>query len=157
MSEQGNIDFVKLWYDAYMKADAPRLLSYMAPDVEWIIPTMPGLEFSGRRKGRAEVEEFFRMVSERQELRRFAPEEFFASGDRVVVLGTYAWTVRSNGAEFGGFWAHIFDVKDGNILSFRQLLDTNLVVEAHRRPAAVLRGPAWAGNTLQRTFQAPAG
>lgn len=155
MREQANIEFIKLCYDAYMKADAPRLLSYMAPDVEWDVPDMPGLAFSGKRKGHAAIQEFFRLISEGQELRHFAPLEFFASGDRVVVLGDYEWTVRSNGFEFSGEWAHVFTVRDGKILSFRQMLDTHQVVDAHSRPASAQRlGPAWAGNVLQPVMAA---
>lgn len=156
MSEQANIDFIKQCYDAYMKADAPRLLSYMAPDVVWEIPEMPGMAFSGKRTGHAEVAEFFRLVAEGQELRRFEPQEFFAHGDRVVVLGTNDWTIRANGVDLSADWAHIFTVRDGKVVSFRQMLDTHQAVEAHARPASVERcGPAWAGNVLQQVAQAP--
>jgi ketosteroid isomerase-like protein len=155
MSEQANIEFIKLCYDAYTKGDAPRLLSYMAPDVEWEIPEMPGMAFSGKRRGHAEVAEFFRLVSEGQELRRFALHEFFAHGDRVVVLGTNDWTIRANGVDLSADFAHIFTVKDGKVTSFRQMLDTHQAVEAHALPARATGGPAWSGALLHHPLQAP--
>ena len=155
MSEQANIAFIKECYDAYAKADAPRLLSYMAPDVDWTLPEMPGLAFAGKKKGRDGVQEFFRQVSEAQQLRQFEPKEFFANGDRVVVLGTHAWTVRSNGVDIAGDWVHIFTVKDGQITAFNQVLDTHEAMVAHGKPPDPSVARAWKGEMLQPVTQAP--
>ena len=112
MDDQANIDFIKQFYDAYLKGDRERLLSFMAPDIEWDIPSMPGIPFSGTRHGREQVNEFFRLVGESQQLVRFEPREFMSTCDRVVVVGHNDWTVKSTRAGFGSDWVHIFTLRD---------------------------------------------
>ena len=136
MSAQQSIALVQRFYDAYIKGDKDTLLSCMADDIDWDIPEMPGLAFSGRRRGRDQVAAFFGIVAQAQQLRSFEPQEFFGNGDRVVVLGHHEWTVKSNGAPFGSDWAHVFTVRDGRIASFRQLMDTLKVAQAHQAGGA---------------------
>jgi ketosteroid isomerase-like protein len=136
MDEQANIELVKQCYEAYTTGDGPRLLALMEPDIEWDIPEVPGIAHSGKRHGTAGVAEFFRLVSEGQQLRNFQPQEFFAHGDRVVVLGHHDWTVRANGCDFGSDWVHIFTVKDGKVASFREVMDTQTVLAAYQGATA---------------------
>ncbi|MGZ8303472.1 MAG: nuclear transport factor 2 family protein [Telluria sp.] len=153
MSEQANIDLVKKFYKAYIQGDGETVLSLMSPGIEWIIPDMPGIAFSGTRHGKEQLTEFFQTVAASQQLRRFEPREFFAGGDKVVVLGHHDWTVRATCVEFGSDWAHTFTVQDGAIAAFSQMMDTYQVVEAYRQsgPAAV-RAPV-AGAILRPMLQ----
>jgi ketosteroid isomerase-like protein len=132
MSTQENIALVQRFYDAYTKGQKDLLLSYMADDIDWDIPEMSGLAFSGKRTGREEVARFFGMVAQVQQLRSFEPKEFFGKGKRVVVLGHHEWTVKANGAPFDSDWVHVFTIRDGQIAAFRQSMDTLKVVQAHR-------------------------
>ena len=134
MGTQQNVELVKQFYDAYIKGERDRLLSHMADDIEWDIPEMSGLPFSGKRHGRDEVVEFFGMVAQAQQLRSFEPQEFFSDADRVVVLGHHQWTVKSNGVPFDSDWVHIFTIKNGRIAAFRQSMDTLKVAQAHQAP-----------------------
>lgn len=135
MSAQENLELVRQGYDAYAKGDLSRLLSMMAPDIEWDIPSIPGVPFSGMRHGREQVEAFFREVSECQQLRSFHIGEMIAQGDRVVVTGHHDWTVNKNGADFGTDWVEIFTVRDGKLASFTEMLDTCAVANAYRDQA----------------------
>jgi uncharacterized protein len=135
MNEQANLELIRQGYDAYAKGDLARLLSYMAPDIEWDIPAVPGMPFSGTRHGREQVEAFFREVSESQQLRSFHIGEMIAQGDRVVVTGHYDWTVNKNGAEFGTDWVDIFTVRDGKLASFSEMFDTCAAANAYRDQA----------------------
>lgn len=130
MNEQANIELIHQVYDAFTKGDSGRLLSYMAQDIAWEEPDVPGLPFAGKRQGRASVAEFFQMVAAVQQIREFSPAEFIAQDDRVVVLGHYEWTVRANGFDWGSDWVHIFTVQDGKVTAFRELTDTHRAVEA---------------------------
>lgn len=132
MNEQVNIELIHQVYDAFLKGDSQRLLSYMAQDIDWEEPQVPNIPFAGKRQGRDQVAEFFQMVDAAQQLRDFRPGEFIAQDDRVVVLGHYEWTVRANGADWGSDWVHIFTVRDGKITSCRELTDTHRVVEAYQ-------------------------
>ncbi|MFD2367579.1 nuclear transport factor 2 family protein [Pseudoduganella sp. GCM10020061] len=141
MSEQSNIELIKECYDAFTKGDLPRLLSHMSPDIEWELPELEGVAFSGTRSGQAQVIEFFQMVSAAQDIRDFRPIEFIAQGDRVVVRGHYDWTVKSTGVDFGSEWIHFFTVKDGLVTAFREFMDTHVVVEAYRVPHGAMPSP----------------
>ena len=130
MDEQANTDLIVQVYNAFTKGDSARLLSYMAQDIEWDEPDVPGLPFAGKRQGRDSVAEFFRMVAAVQQIREFRPTEFIAQNDRVVALGHYEWTVRANGFDWGSDWVHIFTIHDGKITAFREMTDTHRAVEA---------------------------
>lgn len=135
MDDQANIDFIKQFYDAYLKGDRERLLSLMAPDIEWDVPPMPGIAFSGKRRGREQVNDFFRLVGESQQLVRFEPREFMSTCDRVVVVGHNDWTVKATGARFGTDWVHIFTLRDKLVAGYRQFMDTHAVVTAYHSNA----------------------
>jgi ketosteroid isomerase-like protein len=135
MQEQENLELIKQGYDAYAKGDLSRLLALMSPDIEWDIPTIPGVPFTGMRHGRDQVEAFFREVAESQRLRNFHVGEMIAQGDRVVVTGHHDWTVNKNGADFGTDWVEIFTVRNGQLVSFTELLDTFAVANAYREQA----------------------
>jgi ketosteroid isomerase-like protein len=131
MDEQANIELRQV-YDAFIKGDSERLLSFMAQDIECEVPQVSGLPFAGRRQGRDNVAEFFRMVDAAQQVRDFQPCEYIADGERVVVLGHYERTVRATGADWGSDWVHIFTVRDGKVASIRELSDTHRAVEAYQ-------------------------
>lgn len=135
MDAQANIEFVRQFYDAYLKGDRERLMSYMAPDIEWDVPAMPDIAFSGRRRGREQVAEFFRLVKESQTLARFEPREFIAQGEQVVVLGHHDWTVNATGVKFSTDWVQIFTIRDQQVTVFRHFFDTNTVVNAYHSDA----------------------
>jgi hypothetical protein len=52
------------------------------------------------------------------------PEEYLDAGDTVVVLGRYRGTYRATGRRFDADMAHVWRVRDGQAVSFRQYTDT---------------------------------
>jgi ketosteroid isomerase-like protein len=130
MSEQQNVDLVRQAYAAFANHDLEHVLACMAPGITWEIPAVPKLCFTGRRQGREQVADYFRMNSELQETRALTPREFVAQGDKVVVLGHGAWTARATGRDFESDWVHVFTVAGGQITAFREFLDVHVAVEA---------------------------
>lgn len=130
MSEQQNVDLVRQAYAAFANHDLEHVLACMAPAITWEIPAVPNLCFTGRRQGREQVADYFRMNSELQETRALTPREFVAQGDKVVVLGHGAWTARATGRDFESDWVHVFTVAGGQITAFREFLDVHVAVEA---------------------------
>ncbi len=53
----------------------------------------PVVPYAKRRRGIDEVKDFFVELGAAAEVQHFEPREFFAAGDRVVVLG--AWSGRT--------------------------------------------------------------
>jgi uncharacterized protein len=128
-----NIAVVKLLYTAFTRGNIETIIGTLAPDVEW----QSGGEKQdypvfGLRKGVAQVEEFFRLVSELLDFSDFSPREFFAEKDKVIVLGYYAMTMRKNGRKVACDWVHVVTLNRGKITKFRELTDTAQILEAYR-------------------------
>jgi ketosteroid isomerase-like protein len=62
----------------------------------------------------------------------FSPREFFGAGDRVCVLGHYAWKIRKTGRTVAGDWVHVFTIRNGKVTRFREFNDTAQFAEAYR-------------------------
>ena len=124
MSEQESVEVVKRAYQNFKAGDIGALMGQMSEDVDWRLPRMEGVPFSGGRKGRGQVSEFFSTLADSQDSVSFEPREFVAQGDKVVAVGTYNWRVKSNGREYGGDWAHVFTVRDGQIAGFHEYMDS---------------------------------
>jgi uncharacterized protein len=139
MNEQSNIDLVKQAYDAFAKGDIQRLLGLCAQDIEWELPEVEGIAFSGKRRGQAQVGEFFRLLDQLQETREFRPDEFIAQGERVVVCGHGAWTVRATGIEFSEEWVHLFTVTNGKLSKFKEYDDTHKAAQAYQPQPGMAR------------------
>lgn len=133
MSEQdNNVEVVKRAYQNFKAGDIGALMGQMAEDVDWRLPQMQGVPFSGRRKGHGQVSEFFTTLADSQDSVSFEPREFVAQGEKVVALGTYNWRVKSNGKEYGGDWAHVFTVRGGQIAGFHEYMDSAQAEAAFR-------------------------
>jgi ketosteroid isomerase-like protein len=142
MSEQENIQLVKHCYEAFLSGDTDKLLKFMSKDIDWELPEVDGIAFSGKRHGRDAVAEFFRIENELQEVREFRPQEFTAQGDRVVVTGHYEFTVRATRAQFGCDWCHIFHLAAGEISKFTEFTDTHQAALAYQSEAGAIQGAA---------------
>jgi ketosteroid isomerase-like protein len=136
MNEQVNIDLVKQCYDAFNKGDIQRLLSYFAEDVDWDMPEVKPIAFSGKRHGRDEVAEFFRQMTDAQDSRGVQLQECIPQGDRVFAIGHYEFTVKATGADYGSDFVHLFTIADGKLAKFKEYADTYAAVLAYQVPAA---------------------
>ena len=130
MNEQQNIELTRQAYEAYKRGDTQQLLALLDDQVEWDLPETPGVPFTGKRRGRESVAEVFRMQQQLLEVRECTVNEFIAQGDRVVVLGHGAWTVKNTGQDFESDWVDVFTIKDGRIAAYRDFLDTGAAVKA---------------------------
>lgn len=139
MNEQKNIELVQQAYGDYARGDFDHLLSCMTPQVDWEIPDVPGLSFTGKRRGADQVREYFQLANEDMGVREFTPKEFIAQGNKVIVLGYGAWTAKNSGQDFESDWVHVFTIEGGRIAAFREFMD------GHRAAAAFQCYPRAAG------------
>lgn len=128
-----NVAFVQSLYAAFGRGDIATIINGVAPDIHWHsggrvehFPTF------GPRKGPEQVKEFFKVVAETNDFSEFSPREFYAVDDKVFVLGYYAMTLRKNGRKMASDWIHIFTIRDGKVIKFREFLDTARAAEAFR-------------------------
>lgn len=128
MSEQDNRALVQRGYDAFGRGDIPALLELLAEDVQWETPGPPELPTAGSRRGHQQVSEFFETINSLYDLQAFEAQVFVAEGDRVVVLGTETARVKATGKVLNTNWAHVFTVRNGQVVAFQEYLDTAAVM-----------------------------
>ena len=131
MSEQDNVAVVRRAYESFKGGDIRSILDSLTDEVNWRLPEIEGVPFSGGRQGRESVGGFFTQLADSQDVISFEPREFVAQGDKVVALGTYRWRVKRTGREYGGDWAHVFTVRDGRIASFHEYMDSAAAAAAY--------------------------
>ncbi|HSV33579.1 MAG TPA: nuclear transport factor 2 family protein [Pyrinomonadaceae bacterium] len=133
MSERNNTAIAREAYDNFKKGDIHALLNSMSDDIIWELPEIEDVPIAGSRSGRAAVGEFFAMVARDQDVIVFEPREFVAEGDKVVALGHYQWRVRDTDREFATDFVHIFTIRNGKIVAFREHFDTAAVASAYQK------------------------
>lgn len=137
MSEQENVRLVRAAYDAFQRGDIAGVLANFTEDAEWETPgSSDAIPHAGRKRGHAEITEFFTTLAASEEITHFEPREFVAQGDKVVVIGNYKGTVRATGRGYDIDWLQVFTARDGKLTSFREYLDTAALADAHRAAAA---------------------
>ncbi len=128
-----NIAFVQSLYAAFGKGVIATLIKGLSTGVDWHsgggASDYPGF---GPRKGQKQVQEFFEFLADNNDFAHFSPREFYAVEDKVFVLGDYAMTFRKNGRTFSSDWAHIFTIRGGRVVRFREFTDTARAEEAWR-------------------------
>jgi ketosteroid isomerase-like protein len=128
-----NVSLVQSLYAAFGRGEIATIIAAMAPDVDWTIHgRRKDFPLIGNWKGPAGVQEFFQGVAALQQFSDFSPQEFFASADRVFVLGHYALTINKTGAKVESHWCHIFTIRDGKVAGFREFTDTAQFLEGNR-------------------------
>ena len=130
---ENNVKVVQDCYSKFGAGDVAGILADCAEDVSWETPEIENATFGGKRRGHAEVSEFFAGMDAAEETTKFEPKEFIAQGDRVVALGTYAATIRETGRSYESDWVHVFTVKDGKITSFNEFFDNAAASRAFQK------------------------
>lgn len=136
--EAQNVQLVRQAYDAFGRGDIPGLLALLDDKIEWLTPGPADLPTAGARRGHAAVAEFFQTLSAVIEMQQFAPKDFIAQGDRVVVVGEDVARVKATGKSLEFQWTHVFTVRNGRIAVFQEFGDvTALVAETRSAHARV--------------------
>ena len=98
MTESGNLRVVHEAYAAFGQGDVAGVLAVLADDVSWHTPGPPEVvPYAGTRTGHDQVAGYFESFGAAVEVTEFEPQEFLARDDYVVVLGRYAFKVKSTG------------------------------------------------------------
>ena len=133
MSEQENIAVAQQAYNNFKTGNIQGLLALLSDNIEWQLPEVENVPFTGKRTGRAAVGEFFALVGANQDVLSFEPREFIAQGEKVVSLGHYEWRVKDTGREFASDFAHVFTIRDGKIVALREYFDSAVVAAAYQK------------------------
>ena len=120
-----NVAVVKGIYEAFGTGDVPAVVAAMSPEIEWNeAENFPYSDGNPYRGPDAILGGVFARIG--GEWTGFAalPEQFLDAGDTVVVLGRYTGTFNATGQAMNPWMAHVWIVRDGKAVAFRQLVDT---------------------------------
>jgi uncharacterized protein len=108
----------------------PAIPSLIAADVEWKFCGAKGLPYTGTFRTKDEIDSWFASIPEVEDILVFEPGEFISPGDNVTLLGWERTRARPSGKVFETEWVHIFTVRDGRIVRFWGIYDTEASASA---------------------------
>jgi ketosteroid isomerase-like protein len=118
-------------YSALAGGDTPALLARLAPGVVWEVAGQPGAHPTfGVRRGREGALEFLHALDASETFEEFTPLRFHETATTVVVEGSATVTFKVNRRTVHYDWVHIWTVRDGLVVGFREFCDTARVAEA---------------------------
>ncbi len=125
-----NLDIVKSTYEGKTSEEnGKNLQRYMTSETLWT--EAAGFPYAGTYQGFEQIKKhvFARLGSEWLGY-NFAVEDYVAAGDKVFAYGTYSGTYKTSGKHFKARVAHLWQLKDGKIVSFEQFVDSKTVNDA---------------------------
>jgi uncharacterized protein len=124
MSSQ-NLTLVQSVYDAFGRGDMPAVLAAMAPDLRWIAAEHSPYHRGTPYVGPDEVlQHVFMPIGSNWENFLILPERFLDAGNTIVMEGRYCGTYKPTGRGTTAQVVHIWVVRDGKLIEFRQYTDT---------------------------------
>ena len=138
MNESANLRLVQDAYAAFSRGDIAAVLALLADEVDWQSLGPAELALCSRRRGKAQVAEFFKTLGETWHVEGFEPRDYVAQGDHVAAFGAFAAKSVATGRSIRSEWAHHFTVRDGKCTRWREYTDTAQAVAA--LSATAMRG-----------------
>lgn len=112
--------------------DAQRLIDRLAPDVVFRVTVPAGTPISGVFRGKQAVVDFLARLGSIATFRQEKQQEYFADGNRVVVLGDDSFDIKKGGITGRSEYAMVLDFRDGLIVRWTIIQDLSAFVEAYR-------------------------
>ncbi|MDJ0569203.1 MAG: nuclear transport factor 2 family protein [Pleurocapsa sp. MO_192.B19] len=119
MEINNNKKLVEDTYKAFSRGELQYIVDVCADEVSWSYYGFPRLPFVGDFQGKAGVKHFFESLRHTIKTRDYEWNEFVIDGDQAVVLGSGKVEVKSTGKEFEHNWCHVYNLKNGRIVTFR--------------------------------------
>ncbi|MBA2670466.1 MAG: nuclear transport factor 2 family protein [Gemmatimonadetes bacterium] len=124
-----NVEILRNTYEAFSRGDIPAVLSNFDPDIIWIVPDAHPQGGTHRGSDAVLTGVFAKLGGDWQDY-KVETEEFIDGGDRVVVLGTESGTWPPTGKSFRAAFAHVWTMRSGKAIEFRDYQDSAKVQEA---------------------------
>lgn len=128
-----NIEIVQNAYAKFGEGDIAGLLSLLSDDVHWQVPEIENASFGGKCQGHEAVGKFFASLVADEDITHFEPTEFIDGGDKIVVLGKSASTVKATGRSYETDWVHIHTISNGKIANFLEFFDNAAASRAFQK------------------------
>jgi len=124
------VEIVKRSYEAFSRGDLDSVVADFDPEIEW--QQAQGLPHGGTYRGVEAVRRSIFDPLDADWWDEFSadPDEFLDAGDDVMVLGRYRGVAKGTGKRLDVPFVHVWRLRDGKAVLFRQFLDTRGWVEA---------------------------
>ena len=132
MDVNPNTELIKNIYASFVRGDINGIVSVLKDDVQWEEPVTQDIPYGGARQGKPAVRDFFAAVA-LVEVASFEPQEYVASGDRVLAIGRWSGRVKETGKSFLSEWIMSWVVRNGKVTHFKAYEDTAAVAAAFKR------------------------
>jgi ketosteroid isomerase-like protein len=114
-------------YSAFGRGDIPGVLGVLSEDVDWNVSE--AVPHGGHFEGREAVGGFFAGLGDRWEDFGIEIDDVVDGGDQVVGVGLARGNLKGTGEAAYGF-AHVFTVKDGQVVRFREYVDPDATLRS---------------------------
>ena len=126
---RSNVDLIERLYDAFGRGDIATVLDAYDEQIEWT--SAEGAAYPGTFVGKeAVLTNIFARLGSEWDGFRAEPTEYLDAGDQVVALGRYSGTYKATGRSMNAAFAHVWTLRDGRIMRYRQYVDSRKMAEA---------------------------
>lgn len=118
-----NLDIVRATYEGTSEENGRHLLAVLAPDAAWT--EAAGFPYAGTHVGpEAIVGNVFHRLATEWDGYQAKVHTYLADGERVAAFGVYSGTYRLTGKHMTASFAHLYQLRDGQIVSMEQYVDS---------------------------------
>jgi ketosteroid isomerase-like protein len=120
---------IRAIYDAFARGDIATVLGALDPKIEWV--EAAGSAYAGTYTGPdAVLSGVLARLADEWNPFHVAPDRIVADRDTVIAVGTYTGTHNASGRSVRARFAHVWELRDSNIIAFEQIADTAKINEA---------------------------
>lgn len=130
MANEKNTQMVQQIYADFGKQNVEGVLNSLTDDISWNDAGYPGIPYSKKRNGKKEVMSFFMELGSTVSFTEFAPQEFYADNDAVIVKGFFGGKAIGTGKSFASDWIQIWKFRGDKIYDFQAFFDTDKIIAA---------------------------
>ncbi|QJU58245.1 SnoaL-like domain-containing protein [Sphingomonas sp. AP4-R1] len=124
---------VNALYDGFERADATAIMELLADELDW--RESDNFMLADRnpyRTPQAVADGVFGRLAGQFRDYEAAPTEIFPVGEVVIAIGRSKGVVAATGKTFDAQYAHVWRVREGKIVGFRQIIDTLEIFRAQQ-------------------------
>lgn len=124
-----NIEIIQDLYRAFAAKDYAAFTRLSARDLEWV--QNEGFPGGATHHGpQAVIDGVFKAFDDVWESFSFETERMLDASDTVIVIGAYKGRHRATGKAFRSATAHVYELKAGKLVRYRQFADTKVIWDA---------------------------
>jgi ketosteroid isomerase-like protein len=128
---------VETFFQRLAAGEPEAFTALLAEEIDWLIPGNTGVApWVGRRTTRSGVADYLRLLRANAEPLRGMVQHVLVEGEMAIAVGEFASRMRKTGKVVESIFFAQLVVRDGLVVRYRLLEDTQAVVEAMTAEAA---------------------